>query len=53
MSVWLSYHPFNSGRWLQDNVLISKYLEKYFQTNDDITVFENYLDKKYLAKELN
>lgn len=33
--------------------MITKYLEKYFQSSDDLSVFEAYLDKKFLVKELN
>jgi hypothetical protein len=51
--VWHSFHGFNTNRWLPDNDLITKYLEKYFETNDDYAVFEGFIDKKFLVRVLN
>jgi hypothetical protein len=41
------------SRWLGDEELISKYVEKYFSKNENITILEVFLDKNYLIKKLN
>ncbi|CAD8142905.1 unnamed protein product [Paramecium octaurelia] len=47
---WHEYHQLNTNRWIATDQIIEKYLQKYFEKNDDLGILEQYLDTKYLKK---
>ncbi|CAD8097055.1 unnamed protein product [Paramecium primaurelia] len=50
-SNWDGWHGYKTDRWMNTNQLIEKYLQKYFESNQDYSILEQYLESYYLKEQ--